>query len=222
MKILVIEDSASLRSSLSRGLRRLGHAVDAAADGDEGLAHLGGNDYDVVVLDLMLPGVDGWTVLRRLRASGKSTHVLILSAKDQVADRVGGLKLGADDYLVKPFSFDELSARVHALGRRRYERKSPTVRIGKVSINTSSRQAERDGELVPLTPKEYAVLECLLLNRGRVLSRLQILEAIYDSETYTNTNVVDVLICDLRRKLQVEADPPIVLTRRGAGYYIPE
>jgi DNA-binding response OmpR family regulator len=220
MKLLVIEDSERLRRSLGHGLRRAGFAVDLTGDGREGLAYAEINDYDAVILDLMLPGLDGLTVLRTLRQKGRKTHVLILSAKDQVQDRILGLELGADDYLVKPFAFEELCARVRALIRRRYEAKCPRIRIGPVEIDTARQTVLRDGATVALTPAEYALLELLALRRGRVVTREQILAHLHDSADEVASNVVEVLVCSLRKKIQPPGAPPVVVTRRGSGYLI--
>lgn len=220
MKLLVVEDSERLRRSLAHGLTREGFAVDLAADGDEGLAFAEINDYDAIVLDLLLPGRDGLSVLRSLRSRGRNTHVLILSARDQLKDRIQGLEQGADDYLVKPFSFDELCARLRALIRRRYEAKDPLVRLAGLEIDTSRRQVTRGGRTLPLTPSEFALLELLVLRRGWVVTREQILHHIYDSATEVASNVVDVLVCSLRKKVQPEDAPPVIVTRRGHGYLI--
>ena len=220
MRLLLVEDSDRLRRSLGQGLQRAGFAVDLAADGREGLAYGELNDYDVIILDLMLPEVDGLTVLRTLRLRGRNTHVLILSARDQVEDRIRGLELGADDYLVKPFSFDELCARVRALIRRRYESKDPVLHVGDLEIDTARRLAARDGTHLPLTPTEYALLELLALRRGRVVSRDQILGHLYDSLAEVSSNVIEVLVCSLRKKVQPEGTAPLIVTRRGAGYLI--
>ncbi|HEX5759497.1 MAG TPA: response regulator transcription factor [Thermoanaerobaculia bacterium] len=220
MKLLVVEDSERLRRSLGQGLRRAGFAVDLTADGEEGLAFAEVNDYDVIVLDLMLPKLDGLSVLRRLRLQGRKTHVLILSAKDQVEDRIRGLELGADDYLIKPFSFEELCARVRALVRRRYESKDPVLRIADLEIDTARHQASRGGLPLSLTPTEYSLLHLLALRRGRVLSRDQILDHLYDSAADVSSNVVEVLVYSLRKKLQPAGAPPLIVTRRGRGYLI--
>ena len=220
MKLLVIEDSERLRRSLGHGLRRAGFAVDLTGDGREGLAYAETTDYDVLILDLMLPGMDGLTLLRTLRQRGRKTHVLILSAKDQVQDRILGLELGADDYLVKPFAFEELCARVRALIRRRYETKSPVIHLRGVQIDTAQQKVLRDGEAVALTPAEYALLELLALRRGRVVTREQILAQLHESEDEVASNVVEVLVCSLRKKIQPDGAPPIVVTRRGRGYLI--
>lgn len=220
MKLLVIEDSERLRRSLGHGLRRAGFAVDLTPDGREGLAYAEINDYDVIILDLMLPGMDGLTILRTLRQKGRKTHVLILSAKDQVQDRILGLELGADDYLIKPFAFEELCARIRALIRRRYESKSPAVRAGGVEIDMAQQKVLVSGEPVALTPTEYALLELLALRRGRVVSREQILAQLYESQAEVASNVVEVLVCSLRKKIQPTGAPPVIVTRRGSGYLI--
>jgi two-component system, OmpR family, copper resistance phosphate regulon response regulator CusR len=220
VKLLLIEDSARLRTALQHGLRRAGHTVEAAKDGPEGLALAMAGDQDVIVLDLMLPGMDGLTVLRRLRAQGKTTHVLILSARDLVEDRVQGLRLGADDYLVKPFSFDELQARLEALARRTYHAKNPLLRKGALAIDTAARQAVCDGRAVNLTPREYGLLELLVVRCGEVLSRKELCERLYAVDRQVASNVVDVLIHSLRRKLDPEHPQRFIQTRRGLGYMI--
>ena len=220
MKLLIIEDSRPLLRSLGTGLRKMGYAVDLVADGAEGLDFARLNDYDVIVLDLMLPTMDGLTVLQRLRALGRKTHILILSAKDRVEDRVRGLRLGADDYLVKPFAFDELCARIQTLARRRYGEKNPELAIHGVMLNTASRAVSRDGREVALTPAEYSLFEHLALSRGRVLSKEQLIDAVHDSDACPGPNVIEVLICTLRKKLGCNAEHPIIKTRRGYGYVI--
>jgi len=220
MRLLLIEDSARLRATLERGLRKAGYAVDAAADGREGLWLATENEYDVIVLDLMLPEIDGLTVLRTLREKGRTTHVLILSAKDMVDDRVQGLRLGADDYLVKPFSFDELCARLEALVRRSYRAKSPVIRIGDLDINTAARQVWYAGREVNLTPREYGLLEILVLRAGEVVSRQDLWEHLYEFDSEAASNVVDVLVYSLRKKLDPGSSQSLIRTRRGEGYMI--
>jgi DNA-binding response OmpR family regulator len=202
------------------GLRKLGYALDLVADGAEGLDYARLNNYDVIVLDLMLPSMDGLTILRRLRASGKKTHILILSAKDQVEDRIRGLRLGADDYLVKPFSFDELCARLQTLIRRKYSEKNPEIAIGRFVLNTASRTLSSGGRPLNLTPAEYCLFEHLALQRGRVLSKEQLIDAIHDSDSCPGPNVIEVLICTLRKKMGSDGDESIIKTRRGQGYFI--
>ncbi len=220
MKLLVVEDSERLRRSLGQGLQRAGFAVDLTGDGQEGLAYAEVNDYDVIILDLMLPRMDGLTVLKSLRRQGRNAHVLILSAKDQVEDRIRGLELGADDYLVKPFAFDELCARVRALVRRRYESKAPVLQVGGLEVDTARQQVSRDGKPLALTPTEYALLELLALRRGRVVSREQILDHLYDSAAEVSSNVIEVLVCSLRKKIQPGSEDALIVTRRGRGYLI--
>ena len=220
MKLLIIEDSKTLRRSLGAGLRKMGYAVDLVGDGAEGFDYARLNAYDVIVLDLMLPKMDGFTVLQRLRALGKETHILILSARDQVEDRIRGLTLGADDYMAKPFSFDELCARIQTLVRRQYGQKNPAIAVGPLSLNTAARSVSRDGAVLTLTPAEYSIFEHLALGRGRVFSKEQLIDAIHDSDSCPGPNVIEVLVCTLRKKIGDDAEHPIIRTRRGHGYCI--
>lgn len=218
MRLLLVEDSDRLRRWLSRGLRREGYAVDVAADGNEGLWSATENAYDVIILDLMLPGIDGLTLLRTLRERGISTHILILSAKDMVEDRVQGLGLGADDYLVKPFSFAELCARIQALVRRSYRSKSPVLRVGDLTVDTASRQVRHGDQPVALTSREYGLMELLVRRAGEVVSRRELWDHLYEFDSDTASNVIEVMIYSLRRKLGDGAD--LIKTRRGQGYVI--
>jgi DNA-binding response OmpR family regulator len=223
MKLLIVEDSPRLLRSLGVGLRKLGHAVDLVGDGAEGLAFARLYEYDAIVLDLMLPKLDGLSVLQRLRSQGRKTPILILSAKDRVEDRVCGLKNGADDYLVKPFAFEELCVRLQALARRLYGEKNPTIALGGeggLLLQTATRSVSQGGQTLGLTPAEYGLLEHLALNRGRVLSKEQLIDALHDSEACPGPNVIEVLICTLRRKLAEAGGEAIVQTRRGYGYFI--
>jgi DNA-binding response OmpR family regulator len=220
VKILLVDDSKRLVRSLGQGLRKLGYAVDLAADGEEGLALAETYDYNVFVLDLMLPGLPGLEVLRRLRARGSGVHILILSARDRVDDRVQGLQLGADDYLVKPFAFEELCARIQALVRRRYQAKSPTIRVGPLEIDAARRQVSRNGDALHLTPSEYALLEILAYQRGRVFSKEQLVEHLHRSDSDVSSNVIEVLVSGLRKKIHAEGEPPVLRTRRGFGYFV--
>jgi len=222
MRVLVVEDYGPLRESVCRGLRHAGYAVDASGDGEEGLWYAETNDYDVVILDLMLPGLDGLTVLGRLREAGRAVHVLILTAKSGVGDRVRGLNLGADDYLVKPFAFEELLARVGALVRRRYDAREPVIRVGDLEIDTAARVARRAGERLGLTAREYELLEYLALRAGEVVSRTDIWEHVYDFHSTAQSNVVEVYIGYLRRKLEGSGLPRLIHTRRGQGYVLGE
>ena len=207
MRILLIEDSQRLQRSLGDGLRKASYAVDVVGDGKEGLRRSQSADYDVIVLDLMIPGLDGLTVLRRLREQGRNTHVLILTAKDTVEDRVRGLQMGADDYLTKPFAFDELLARVQALVRRGHGSKNPCLRIGHLAIDTSARTVTVADKPVSLSPREYALLEYLTRRRGAVVSRTDIERHIYDNGTGPTSNAVDSAICALRRKIDLPGTP---------------
>lgn len=220
MKLLIAEDSPRLRLSLGEGLRRSGYAVDLVADGVSALRYALGSDYDAIVLDLMLPELDGLSVLRQLRASGRKTNVLILSARDQVQDRVRGLDLGADDYLIKPFDFDELLARLSALVRRRYDQRDPVLRLGGIELDLALHRAVRDGIEIPLTPSELALLEYLVLNRGRVVSVTSLEEHLYGSDTAVTRNAMEVQISSLRKKLRAAGEPELVQTRRGFGYFV--
>jgi len=222
MRILLVEDSERLQRSLGAGLRNARYAVDVVGDGREGLRKIQSNDYDVVVLDLMLPGLDGLTILKRLREDGNNTHVLILTAKDTVEDRVRGLRIGADDYLVKPFAFDELLARIQALVRRGHGSKNPRIQVGHLEVDTSARTATVAGKSVSLAPREYALLEFLAQHRGMVVSRSQIEQHIYNDTAELTSNAVDSAVCALRRKIEVPGMPCLIQTRRGIGYVLKE
>ncbi len=222
MRVLLVEDSVRLQRSLGTALRKSGYAVDVAADGEAGLWQAQSNDFDVIILDLMLPKRDGLSVLAELRRQGKSTHVLLLTARDTVADRVQGLQTGADDYLVKPFALEELLARVQALCRRAYGSKQSRVAIADLEIDTLARTARRAGQAIVLTAREYHLLEYLARRRGQVVSRSEIEEHIYDDQVDPMSNVVDSAICSLRKKLGAASDAPLIRTRRGLGYVLEE
>ncbi|MBI4579685.1 MAG: response regulator transcription factor [Planctomycetes bacterium] len=222
MRVLLIEDYAPLRSALARGLEEAGFAVDASGDGEEGLWYARSAEYDVIVLDLMLPGLDGLTLLRTLRQEGRDAHVLVLTARDTVDDRIKGLNTGADDYLVKPFSFDELLARVRALVRRRYQSKDPVLRIADLQIDTVRKRVRRGAEDIELTAREYALLEYLARRAGELVTRTDIWEHVYDFRDTAQSNVVDVYIGYLRRKIERPGLSRIIHTRRGQGYILGE
>jgi DNA-binding response OmpR family regulator len=222
VRVLVIEDYPPLRRSLLRGLREAGYAVDAVADGEEGLAYVETGVYDVIVLDIMIPKMDGFTVLKRLRDKQSSSRVLVLTAKDTVADRVRGLDLGADDYLVKPFAFEELVARVRALQRRRYRQDSPTITIADLKVDTAARVVRRGSRRIELTAREYSILEVLAARIGQVVTRDEIWDRIYDFGAERNSNVVDVYIGYLRKKLETAGGSRLIHTRRGIGYVLDE
>ncbi len=216
MRLLLIEDEPDLLSGLTRALRRAGYSVDTAEDGEDGLFKALEIDYDAIVLDVMLPRMDGWAVLAKLRLK-KSTPVMMLTARDATKDRVRGFDTGADDYLVKPFELDELLARLRALIRRSVGQASAALVIGEVKIDTAGRTVMLKGEPVTLTSREYAVLEYLSLHRGRLVTRTTLYEHLYDESGDTLSNMMDVLIYNLRTKLGRD----LITTRRGHGYCIP-
>jgi len=218
MRVLVIEDYRPLQQSLTKGLREAGFAVDTTGDGQEGLWYAMGNQYDVIILDLMLPGMDGLKILKKLRAEGRQSHVLILTAKDTLEDRVTGWDLGADDYLVKPFEFRELLARVRALLRRSYRKKSPRIKVQDVRIELTTQRVWRGQEEIKLTPREYALLEYLAMRVGQTVSRTDIWEHVYEFNSSASSNVVDVYIGYLRKKIERPGKHPLIRTVRGRGY----
>ncbi len=220
MKLLLVEDSERLQRSLSTGLKKHGFVVDQAFDGEQALAYTAVNQYDAIILDLMLPKIDGLTVLSTLRSEGKDCHVLILSAKDQTEDRVRGLDLGADDYLVKPFAFNELVSRLHALDRRRSGVKNPVIEIDGIKVDSVTRQVFFDDQLVALTPHEYQLLEFLARRRGRVFSHDQLIDQLYDACSYVTRNAVEANVSALRKRFNLAGAPNLIKTRRGFGYLI--
>jgi two-component system OmpR family response regulator len=215
MRILVIEDEPDLRRGLAKALREEGYAVDEASDGEDGLYKASSWDYDALILDLMLPRLNGWEVLRRLREQRK-TPVLILTARDAVPDRIRGLDIGADDYLVKPFILAELLARLRALIRRAAGQAVSTLMVGELVLDTRAREVLLAGQLVKLTAREYALLELLVLHRGELVSRTMIYEHLFDDSEDSLSNLVDVHVSNLRRKLGKD----LISTRRGQGYLI--
>jgi len=221
MRVLVVDDSERLRQSLAAGLRSQGMAVETAADGVEALALLDSLPFDVIVLDLVMPRMDGVRVLRELKPRRSKPRILVLSARDLVADRVEALDLGADDYLLKPFAFEEVRARIQALARRRTDDASPILGVGTLSIDTSTKLARVNSTALPLTPKEYALLELLVHRRGHVLSRPAIFEQLYASDSDASDKVIEALMSTLRTKLAQAGLPDLIETRRGFGYVVP-
>jgi two-component system OmpR family response regulator len=215
MRILVVEDEPDLLRSLAKSLREEGYAVDTAADGEDGLFKAESVSYDAVVLDVMLPRLDGWEVLHRLRAK-KKTPVLLLTARDRTSDRVRGLDTGADDYLVKPFDLSELLARLRALIRRGASEARPRIEIGSVRIDTAARTVSRGAQPAVLTAREYALVEFLALHRGEVVSRSTLYEHLFDENDDTLSNLLDVHVSNIRKKLGHD----FIATRRGHGYCI--
>ena len=221
MKLLIIEDDATTGTYIAKGLREEGHTVDLMADGRAGLIGATGGQYDVIVLDRMLPEVDGLTVLKTLRGAGNTTPVLLLTALGEVDDRIEGLRAGADDYLAKPFAFGELSARVDALARRPQALEAETVlRAGDLEMNLISREVTRAGQRLDLLPREFALLEHLLRRKGRVQTRTMLLENVWDLSFDPGTNVVETHVSRLRAKVDKPFDRELIETVRGAGYRI--
>lgn len=215
MRLLIVEDEDDLRQGLDQALKEEGYAVDAAADGPEGLYKAENWDYDVIVLDVMLPEMDGWQILERLRKK-KKTPVLMLTARDGVRDRVRGLDLGADDYLVKPFNLSELLARVRALIRRSAGTPSPHIKIDDVTVDTASRTVSVKQNPITLTAREYALIEFLSFRRGKVVSRTDLYNHLFSEDDDTLSNLLDVHVCNIRKKIGKD----FIQTRRGHGYVI--
>jgi two-component system, OmpR family, response regulator len=215
MRILIVEDEPDLLASLAQALREEGYAVDTADNGEDGLFNAEGTNYDAVVLDVMLPGLDGWEILRRLRQT-KKTPVLMLTARDQTRDRVKGLDSGADDYVVKPFDLEEVFARLRAIIRRSVNQTSNQIDLGEVRINTAARQVLHRNSPVELTAREYSLVEFLALHRGQVVSRTDLYEHLFDENECSLSNLLDVHVSNVRKKLGAE----LIVTRRGHGYCI--
>jgi DNA-binding response OmpR family regulator len=220
MRVLLVEDHKPLVRALKQGLEEEGFAVDTAGDGQEGDFKVRTAEYDVVILDLMLPKEDGLSLLQRWRKDGQKAHVLILTARGSIEDKVKGLDLGADDYLTKPFELEELLARLRALIRRRHQVKDPVLRVHDLEIDTAARTVKRGGQSIYLTPREYALLEFLAFHRGKVATRSMIWEHLYDEQDESTSNVVDVYIRYLRNKIDKGFEPPLILTRWGEGYML--
>ncbi len=215
MRILIVEDEPDLLSSLAMAMRDEGYAVDTSEDGEEGLYKAQNWNYDAIVLDVMLPKLEGWEVLRRLRKE-KTTPVLMLTARDGVKDKVKGLDTGADDYVVKPFDLPELTARLRSLIRRTANKASPVIEVGPVTVDTAARTVTLKGEAVVLTAREYTLLEYLALHRGEVVSRTDLYEHLFDEDDESMSNLLDVHVSNLRKKLGHD----FITTRRGQGYCI--
>jgi two-component system copper resistance phosphate regulon response regulator CusR len=220
MRVLVVDDSERVRKTLATGLRGHGMAVETAADGAEALTMLNGLSFDLIVLDLMMPRMDGMQVLQALKPKSAKPRILVLSARDQVQDRVDALNLGADDYLVKPFAFEELLARLLALGRRSVAEASPEITSGRLVMDTARQLARVDDTALALTPKEYALLELLVRRKGHVLSRTHIFEQLYESDSDVSDAVIEVLMSTLRAKLARVGLHDLIETRRGFGYVV--
>lgn len=218
MRLLVVEDERRLAHSLRRGLEEERHAVDIAADGDEAIDLALTNDYDVILLDVLLPRKNGLAVCRELRAAHVLAPVLMLTARDSIEDRVAGLNTGADDYLTKPFAFDELLARVNALARRRSLNRAPLLCVADLTLDPATRAVRRGEEPIELTNKEYALLAALMRRPGQVLTRTQIADQVWDMTVANDSNVIDAYIRLLRKKVDVGRVRPLIHTVRGVGY----
>jgi two component transcriptional regulator, winged helix family len=222
MKILLAEDEVDLNNVVTRYLKKNGYSVDSVLDGEEALDYLEYSEYDLVILDIMMPKVDGFEVIKKLRDKGNHTSVLMLTARDSADDKVKGLDLGADDYIVKPFDFNELLARIRAVVRRKYGNSSNKLVIGDLILDTSEKSVTRAGKQIELTGKEYEVLEYLMQSKNRILSRDQIKEHVWDFDYEGDSNIIDVLIKNIRKKIDIEAGKQIIYTKRGLGYVIKE
>ena len=222
MRVLVVEDDAKLLESIRKGLKESGFGADGAADGREGLRRILEDDYDAVILDLMLPGLSGLDVLRELRSRHRATPVLVLSARSSVGDRIQGLDLGADDYLAKPFSFQELLARLRAITRRPAVEPATVLSAGDLTVDTVHHEARRAGQLLDLTAKEFALLEYLTRRKGVVLTRAMILDHVWDLDYDGGSNLVEVYVNYLRKKVDAGHDGKLIQTVRGSGYVLRE
>lgn len=222
MKILLAEDEIDLNNVVTRYLKKNGYSVDSVLDGEEALDYLKYGEYDLVILDIMMPKVDGFEVIKKLRDKGNHTSVLMLTARDSADDKVKGLDLGADDYIVKPFDFNELMARIRAVVRRKYGNSSNKLVIGDLILDISEKSVTRAGKQIELTGKEYEVLEYLMQSKNRILSRDQIKEHVWDFDYEGDSNIIDVLIKNIRKKIDIEDGKQIIYTKRGLGYVIKE
>jgi len=220
MRILIVEDDRKVGAFLQKGLKEEQYAVDVCRDGEEAMDFALVNSYDVIILDIMLPKKDGFTVCRELRSRGILTPILMLTAKDSVEDKVSGLTEGADDYLTKPFSFEELLARIRALFRRSQDYKTKVLKAGDLELDPAKRQATRAGRKIPLTGKEYALLEYLMRNKGRIVTEAMIVEHVWDMNYEGTSNIVNVYINYLRRKIDDAAEVKLIRTVRGHGYVL--
>lgn len=223
MKILVVEDEKDLNKIITKYLKKSNYSVDSAYDGEEALDYINVGEYDVIILDIMMPKMNGYDFIKQIRRDKNNVAVLMLTAKDSLEDKVKGLDLGADDYLVKPFEFDELLARIRAMLRRNYRESTTNILvIGDVELDTVKKSVTKNGNIIELTAKEYEVLEYLLRNKNHILSREQIREHVWDFDYEGESNIIDVLIKNIRQKIDDNKEESIIQTKRGAGYVIRE
>lgn len=220
MKILVVEDERDLNRIITKHLKKNNYSVDSCFDGQEALDFISYSEYDLIITDIMMPNVDGYEFIDKLRANKNNTPVIMLTAKDTLEDKIVGLDSGADDYIVKPFEFDELLARIRVLMRRNYGLATNIIQIEEVTLDLAKKQVAKSGEIIDLTGKEYEVLEYLMKNRGSILSRDQILNHVWDYEYEGASNIVDVIIKNIRKKLDRGEGNTIIYTKRGLGYFV--
>lgn len=220
MKILVVEDERDLNRIITKHLKKNNYSVDSCFDGQEALDFISYSEYDLIITDIMMPNVDGYEFIDKLRANKNDTPVIMLTAKDTLEDKIMGLDSGADDYIVKPFEFDELLARIRVLMRRNYGLATNIIQIEEVTLDLAKKQITKSGEIIDLTGKEYEVLEYLMKNKGSILSRDQILNHVWDYEYEGASNIVDVIIKNIRKKLDRGEGNTIIYTKRGLGYFV--
>jgi len=220
MKILVVEDERDLNRIITKHLKKNNYSVDSCFDGQEALDFISYSEYDLIITDIMMPNVDGYEFIDKLRANKNNTPVIMLTAKDTLKDKIVGLDSGADDYIVKPFEFDELLARIRVLMRRNYGLATNIIQIEEVTLDLAKKQVTKSGEIIDLTGKEYEVLEYLMKNKGSILSRDQILNHVWDYEYEGASNIVDVIIKNIRKKLDRGEGNTIIYTKRGLGYFV--
>ncbi len=220
MKILVVEDERDLNRIITKHLKKNNYSVDSCFDGQEALDFISYSEYDLIITDIMMPNVDGYEFIDKLRANKNNTPVIMLTAKDTLEDKIVGLDSGADDYIVKPFEFDELLARIRVLMRRNYGLATNIIQIEEVTLDLAKKQVVKSGEIIDLTGKEYEVLEYLMKNKGSILSRDQILNHVWDYEYEGASNIVDVIIKNIRKKLDRGEGNTIIYTKRGLGYFV--
>ena len=220
MKILVVEDERDLNRIITKHLKKNNYSVDSCFDGQEALDFISYSEYDLIITDIMMPNVDGYEFIDKLRANKNNTPVIMLTAKDTLEDKIVGLDSGADDYIVKPFEFDELLARIRVLMRRNYGLARNIIQIEEVTLDLAKKQVAKSGEIIDLTGKEYEVLEYLMKNKGSILSRDQILNHVWDYEYEGASNIVDVIIKNIRKKLDRGEGNTIIYTKRGLGYFV--
>ena len=220
MKILVVEDERDLNRIITKHLKKNNYSVDSCFDGQEALDFISYSEYDLIITDIMMPNVDGYEFIDKLRANKNNTPVIMLTAKDTLEDKIVGLDSGADDYIVKPFEFDELLARIRVLMRRNYGLATNIIQIEEVTLDLAKKQVTKSGKIIDLTGKEYEVLEYLMKNKGSILSRDQILNHVWDYEYEGASNIVDVIIKNIRKKLDRGEGNTIIYTKRGLGYFV--